>query len=1137
MLFMLGVTLILFTGVVTGYIEILSGDFYIEGVFTLYAGQGDEPCARLVPRSVQHLEAVRYRIQQTSTIKIGLRVHATCGNVSRAQEIAYNISQMLGDPYSKSIAVIGPESNEDTEVVSRLLSALPPSFRPMQISFSADSNVFDNREIYKNFFRVIPTEMAKSKAIVEFMSGMLWTYMAIIHDNTTHSVSMVANIQSLHGDDGRYICFPHVLSRPADTSRDITEDLEEILFGVKSTRGLIIIGDTNLISSVMAGLEKFEFNTTDNNYMRPVIIAVENEPFSVPDIAPAYNASKGMYAISPSILTNTAFHKHWNVSLTNTNLSGNWFVRKLAEQKEDNNTSNAHLFDITQLSIYSTYAQISVDVILKSMSQLCQVSSQCTGLDTAQLSTTASRLSYVSTIGNMLISFGPNIPNAQLTMSNALATFYDLDVLNNIRKSETSAFGFEKIFQISSYGGNVLSTNRIHQYYRNGTEQSYPTFLKPQCPDGRKCTECRQIAPLPIDVTKGDLYIVGIVPVHTVLNDVLACGSVKQGGLDVAESIKAAVKEAKLSYSDKIPDASIGVIIIDSCNSRQIVAARLLQLLNQGIYEDGKFTEVRSKIIGYIGGWVSDNSIMVASILTQIKSVQISYGSTSPVLSDRTLYPYFMRMIPNDLHQGSKMIELVKSTGSDLIQILYSDTAYGRGGKDALVEHADKNGVCVAQIVKVEQKTNIDLEMIRTQLTQKGLPKLVLVFLSSFDVVKVIEILKQLQGYTFIASEDWGNRDILANGENLVGSITLANEIPIPDYLKKHIEDASKQKQKQQWLLEYMEDYFDCYYEWRFDKTTHRKPCSVDQYLQPCLRATDTCFKIDTWSPFAAIGVETLLKGAKETLHHLCNGNTSTICKAYLEKPETLINNIKNQQVAYNLRSLKPIFHNTTHDGLIDFVTYRVTQDSKGLFYEEIETPKDFPKSTCSENFHESCNTCFAKMSEKPDENGSGTRENKSYVIAMGVFIGITVALVAALVASICYYRRSKGSNDTYLTPFVDDPGYLRPTEIMHRSVDGIDQSSQMGGDSSGISGCSVNKMTDDSQSDHTAGRILAKPCPGNATVTPTPVSTEQPAEILPSNNCCEFLRSDSELPVPLNNLNFGNIPPIPKQQTKNLYV
>ncbi|XP_052237009.1 uncharacterized protein LOC127848539 isoform X1 [Dreissena polymorpha] len=1099
MLFKLGVTLILFTGVVTGYIEIMGGDFYIEGVFTLYAGHGGEPCARLVPRSVQHLEAVRYRLQQTSTFKIGLRVHATCGNVSRAQEIAYNISQMLGDRHSKSIAVIGPEANEDTEVVSRLLSALPRSFRPMQISFSADSNMFDNREIYKNFFRVIPTEMAKSKAIVEFMSGRLWTYMAIIHDNTTHSVSMVANIQSLHGNDGRYICFPHVLSRPADTSRDITEDLEDILFGVKSTRGLIIIGDTNLISSVMAGLEKFEFNTTDNNYTRPVIIVVENEPFSVPDIAPAYNASKGMYAISPSTLTDTAFHKHWNVSLTNTNFSGNWFVRKLAEEKEDNNTSNAHLFDITQLSIYSTYAQISVDVILKSMSQLCQVSSQCTGLDTAQLSTTASRLSYVSTIGNMLISFGPNIPNAQLTMSNTSATFYDLDVLNNIRKSETSAFGFEKIFQISSYGGSVLSTNRIHQYYRNGTEQSYPTLLKPQCPDGRKCTECRQIAPLPIDVTKGDLYVVGIVPVHTVLDDVLTCGSVKQGGLDVAESIKAAVKEAKLSYSDKIPDASIGVIIIDSCNSRQIVAAILLQLLNQGIYEDGKFTEVRSKIIGYIGGWVSDNSIMVASILTQIKSVQISYGSTSPVLSDRTLYPYFMRMIPNDLHQGSKMIELVKSTGSDLIQILYSDTEYGRGGKGALVEHADKNGVCVAQIIKVEQKTNIDLEMIRTQLTQKGFPKLVLVFLSSFDVVKVIEILKQLQGYTFIASEDWGNRNILANGKNLVGSITLANEIPIPYYLKKHIEDASKQKQKQQWLLEYMKDYFDCYYEWRFDKTTHRQPCNVDQYLQPCLvRVTETCFKIDTWSPFAAIGVETLLKGAKETLHYLCNGNTSTICKAYLEKPETLINNIKNQQVAYNLRSLKHIFHNTTHDGLIDFVMYRVTQDSKGLFYEEIETPKDFPKSTCSENFHESCNTCFAKMSEKPDENGSGTRENKSYVIAMGVFIGITVALVAALVASICYYRRSKGSNDTYLTPFGDDPVYLQPTEIMHRTVDGIDQSSQN---------------------------------------TPTHVFTVQPAEILPSNNCSEFMRSDSELPVPLNNLNCGNTPPIPKQQTKNHYV
>ncbi|WAR10075.1 hypothetical protein MAR_035151 [Mya arenaria] len=259
-------------------------------------------CGKTLPFSVQHIEAVTWQLRKLNN-GVGLRVWATCGSLARARQIAYNISLQLDDAASDTLAVLGPENSEEAEVVFRLLGDLPASVRPLHISFSADGDVFTDKDAFNNFFRVIPPETATVESVAKFLSEMLWTYVAVFHDNSTQSLSRLEYLKEL----------------------------------------------------------ALEYSTQTKEY--------------------------------------------------------------------------------------------------------------------------------------------------------------------------------------------IFRSENIRQYTTNGKEHVYPDVLRPECPDGRQCTECPMRESPPIDVTEGDMYIVGIVPVHTTSGNALQCGNVKQGGVDVAESIKATVMEAKKNSS------------------------------------------------------------------------------------------------------------------------------------------------------------------------------------------------------------------------------------------------------------------------------------------------------------------------------------------------------------------------------------------------------------------------------------------------------------------------------------------------------------------------------------------------------------------------------------------------------------
>jgi parallel beta-helix repeat protein len=80
-----------------------------------------------------------------------------------------------------------------------------------------------------------------------------------------------------------------------------------------------------------------------------------------------------------------------------------------------------------------------------------------------------------------------------------------------------------------------------------------------------------------------------------------------------------------------------------------------------------------------IGSSGSSVSAAMQDVLKTIPIIQISYASSSPTLSDRTAYPYFMRVSSSDLDQGFALIDLVDSFGFTKGALINTFDTYGSG--------------------------------------------------------------------------------------------------------------------------------------------------------------------------------------------------------------------------------------------------------------------------------------------------------------------------------------------------------------------------------------------------------------------------------------------------------------------------
>ncbi|KAH3700245.1 uncharacterized protein LOC127860900 [Dreissena polymorpha] len=1082
---------------------LLPGDVYIEFIGSVYSGSS---CRVPDVKVLQAINAIKWTLGRlndvnfTNGLKLGLRVSPTCQSVERATQVTHQLIVEMGNNDTIDVVgVIGSEFSSESEAISRMLSSMPDQYRLLQVSWGATSASLRNRELYRNFFRTIPADDIQVQVMYEFLVAARWTMITMIYINDSYGRGGFRELsERLVGSD---ICVVGTVAiEPEKYNVTMLEDVvRNKVYKINETRneppvsGIIVFGSYQILEALFQAIHNLENDNKTAHFNRPSLILSETGTYFEGKFP---NVSKGAFVLSPPRRIISEFQTHWKNSLTisetlKAEANANRFFKEMFEGLMNCQFSNeVHLNYCRPMapeeqtmhaaqSMYTQYAIQSALVTAFSVKRVhstaCLTGGACDAFNFVNMT---KRSAFIDAIQNQNIVFDRDFGGLRLQEFQSQPPLTALTVrfegssdvkfvpsnmfpeyelynhrLDSVRCSQKDAPCLIKVAtynKLTSLDKSLLSD--IRDYEDNNTVLSWPNIRKSQCTDGYRSDFClSQRSDPSVLYHKGDMYIVGIVPVHNTGTTPLKCGNIKRGGLDNVEAIRYGISTGSGAFGG----AKIGVILIDSCNDPQIIQEKILTLHRLGVYVDGKYEPVADKILGYVGGWGSDVTTAAAKITSRLGLVQISYASTAPSLSDRDVYPYFLRVPSADDYQAATLLKIVKALGGSTIQVIYSETIYGEGGRGLIQKLAAKPeyNLCIGNEIGVSKNT--DPTTIVESLRKSKESQIVVAFIGSFELEYIIGYLNEkldLNEFLFVASEGWGLRSDMFRYRNLQGTITVVSRLWTTDGFKSHLKALRPDNKDNPWLLPYMEMIYGCYFESSFDKSSYRK-CNGTENLDEAKGV----YSIDSWAPFAERAVSVLLKGAASTLQKVC-GTALSVCPEYYNSTGVLLTEVKRQEELAEPQDIatRRVF-NDNGDGTIGYRIYAIdvngkanklgTSDSLGFQFPVLQYYTYRPSASITTKCTDGvvCRKCYTQPTSPP---GSGQTAFPGGAVA--AIVALAVFACVLLVVLLCIWKRTgchlrcdalnPPLDDTYLTAPLDNT-YLTAIYAEQRRNHGVDGS------------------------------------------------------------------------------------------------
>ncbi|XP_029571668.1 metabotropic glutamate receptor 5-like, partial [Salmo trutta] len=242
--------------------------------------------------------------------------------------------------------------------------------------------------------------------------------------------------------------------------------------------------------------------------------------------------------------------------------------------------------------------------------------------------------------------------------------------------------------------------------------------------------ERRVVAHIPGDIIIGALFSVHHQPTADKVHE-RKCGSVReQYGIQRVEAMLHTLDRINAD-PHILPNISLGCEIRDSCWHSAVALEQSIEFIRDSLVSsdeaevgggsvwggggggaDGRggprcadpaATPMRGKkpIVGLIGPGSSSVAIQVQNLLQLFNIPQIAYSATSMDLSDKSLYKYFMRVVPSDAQQARAMVDIVKRYNWSYVSAIHTEGNYGESGMEAFKDMAAKEGICIAHSGKI----------------------------------------------------------------------------------------------------------------------------------------------------------------------------------------------------------------------------------------------------------------------------------------------------------------------------------------------------------------------------------------------------------------------------------------------------
>lgn len=131
------------------------------------------------------------------------------------------------------VGLIGPGTSQNTIQVQNLLQI----FKLPQIGYSATSMELSDKNLYKYFMRVVPSDMFQAQALLDIVLQFNWTYISTVHTDGNYGQRGIESFIKLADDAGVCIAKSAKIARGA-TDEEHTEIIKTLM---KKQRARVVI--------------------------------------------------------------------------------------------------------------------------------------------------------------------------------------------------------------------------------------------------------------------------------------------------------------------------------------------------------------------------------------------------------------------------------------------------------------------------------------------------------------------------------------------------------------------------------------------------------------------------------------------------------------------------------------------------------------------------------------------------------------------------------------------------------------------------------------------------------------------------------------------------------------------------------
>ncbi|XP_055947407.1 uncharacterized protein LOC129980931 isoform X2 [Argiope bruennichi] len=359
-----------------------------------------------------------------------------------------------------------------------------------------------------------------------------------------------------------------------------------------------------------------------------------------------------------------------------------------------------------------------------------------------------------------------------------------LDVLN-FRQVGSNAHAFVNVGTYSPDEGLSLNFSKIRTYNQFGKEISLYD-IKSVCKNCKKDSIDKFTSTLQI-VPKQDFSILAMMPVHRKGASFFDCGELRDDRMfhhlvGIAYAIDKINKNSTL-----MPGVEIGALVFDYCDRPQRGQDQIYSFFSK---ENSAGTALRIKPKSVLAAMTYGTEISkeTSPIFDSLNVMQIA----SPIdRMDSDAFNDILYTAPSTMSQIQALLSILRKFNWMYVNIVYSNTDFGRSGYYQFAKEAKEVGVCLAHVVLVEPHSKRD--EILTNL-QNGLNRDATVVISLVDddqvvqnMVEAIKISTVLSKYMWIGTETWGNNPTVMDSlkDATFDAITLKLEShDMPDYRK-----------------------------------------------------------------------------------------------------------------------------------------------------------------------------------------------------------------------------------------------------------------------------------------------------------------------------------------------------------------